>query len=298
MLGKGKKMTEDLETQGTEEENNDVSDTHIIYSQTNDENDDSGEGEDIKAIARKLGWREDHDGSNRPYVNATDYILRSGEIQDTMRTQLKDYGSKIAELTDQLTNGIESFKQHQKSVFEAEKYRLEQEIKSLRAERRQAIKDGDSDLVDEYDEKIENIRKRQNSAPKIDVTQKKQTENTPSPEFVEWHRSNTWYKKDAAMTAFADQIARENAGIPMGSVLKIVDERIAEEFPHKFNNNNKTPNNSIDSSNKRPTKKDKSYSVRDLTYEQRKTMERFVNMGVLTAEQYIEDLVKNGTLGA
>jgi len=253
--------------------------------------------EAVESLAKKMGWNPNHaDGeSGRPFVDAESFILRSNEIQDTMRKQLKSNNDKIATLADQLDSGIRSLKEHQERVFSAEKERLESEINDLKSQRRQAIKDGEADLVDSIDDKIDIAKKRIPVTKPTDTPQKSTGSIQPDPAFVLWLGKNPWYKKEKAMTAFADSLASEFKGVPYTELLPVVDKQMREQFPLYFKED-RPSFTSGDDPTRTHSSKNKKFTAKDLTFEQRKSMDKFVKMGALTEEQYVEDLVKSGEL--
>ena len=52
----------------------------------------------VEALAEKLGWNKNHKGAEK--VDAATYILKSREIQDTMRDTNKDLKGQVTSLND------------------------------------------------------------------------------------------------------------------------------------------------------------------------------------------------------
>ena len=142
----------------------------------------------IEALAMKLGWNPDHEGDDRPYVSAEEYILRSREIQDTTSKQLRATRRE----TSDLKAGLEALKDHNEKVYKVQVANLKKELRALKKQRREADEDGDDKLVRQLDKEIEDIERIPNEAPV------KQTQLSPA--FTKWLEVNDWYGSDTEMT--------------------------------------------------------------------------------------------------
>src|SRR6056297_2139419 len=88
------------------------------------------ENQTIEELATQLGWKPDHDGEN--FVDASTYILRSREIQDSMRDHNKDLKSQLSNLQ----GSVDALKEHNERVYKAELTRVQGEITRLKKERK------------------------------------------------------------------------------------------------------------------------------------------------------------------
>lgn len=227
---------------------------------------------EVETLATEIGWRSDGD------LNAKDYILKSRDIQDTMRDHIKtqkqqlgDLGSTVAEL-----------KTHNERVYRAEIKQKDAEIKSLKKERNEAIEEGDVEKVDELDEQINGLKEEivEETAP-IPV----------SKDFGEWAKKNEWYKNDQEMADYADTIADQNPGAPFKRVAALVELKVKEMFPDKFKSKKIIPPPSpVESGGKRIAAA--KFTKSDLTDSQKDIMSRFVKQGIMTEKNYIEGIEK------
>jgi hypothetical protein len=259
------------------------------------EADASEAGDSIEAIAEQLGWRKDHTGEDA--VDAKTYILRSREIQDTMRDHNKDLKNQLGTIQ----GSVEALKQHNERVYKAELKRMEQEIADLRKEKREAVELADVDKVDEIDQKIEDIQKD------IREDEGKAEEASANPVYDEWIQENDWYLKDPEMAKYADTVAQQYVGAPLERIYPLVRQRVAEIWPEKF----AKPADEVKPEPKKveePKKPDApaspveaasnkggtvpTFTEADLTQEQRSIMNQFVGSGIMTKEQYIADIAK------
>jgi len=257
------------------------------------------EPDPIESLAKEMGWNPDHKGTDREFVDARSYIVRSREIQDTMRKQLRSQGSQITELSDQLTNGIRTLQEHNRKVSEAKISELETQITALKDERRQAIVDGEPDKVDDIDTQIDGLNKaKTESIPEVVAPPPAKVH----PEFAAWHESNAWFNTDAEMTDYTNALVAEHPGLTYSRLLKLVDTKVRDAFPDKFDApaapGSKTPTEPVATMEGAPPKRKagKSFSSADLTDGQRSSMRQLVKMGVVTEKDYIQELVDIGEI--
>lgn len=265
----------------------------------------SDEPTEIDVLAREMGWNPDYKGLDREFVDSKTYILRSREIQDTMRSQLRVQGDQIDDLKQTVTSGLDNLRQHQEKVSKAEVAKLKNEITSLKTQKRAAVKDGDADLVDELDEQIEGRQAASHEAGTVIPAPPPKTKGAPPPEFAPWVERNPWYKTDLEMTDFADDIVARNPQLKSpeayARLLKLVDRNMKAEFPDKFEKAPDPPEKktpvvpTVESGGRRPSGK-KTFTKKDLNENQQEFLKKFEKLGVITEAKYIEDLVTTGDL--
>ena len=257
-----------------------LEDTDSSNEQTKPDADDA---DPVEALAVELGWNPDFEGDGK--VDAKTYILKSREIQDTMREYIKEQKAQQRELSD----SVAALKAHNEKVFKAEVSRLEDELKELKKERREAIEEGDVEKVDELDERIGGVEK---TMPQPETKEKPRS----TAEFDAWIVDNKWYEEDPEMAAYADTIAGENKGAPFARVAALVDRKVKEMFPDKFTDTTpatpakKRSPSPVEESGSRP--RAAKFTKADLTDGQKAVMSQFVRQGIMTEKQYIEDIAK------
>jgi hypothetical protein len=244
---------------------------------------DADDVDPVEALAVELGWNPDFDGDGK--VDAKTYILKSREIQDTMREHIKEQKRQQQELSE----SVAALKAHNEKVYKAEVSRLKTELEELKKERREAIEEGDVTKVEELDERIGGVEKS--------MTQP-ETKDKPrsTAEFDAWIVDNKWYEEDPEMAAYADTIASENRGAPFARVAALVDRKVKEMFPDKFVDS--TPATPAKKRSPSPVEESRArpgaakFTKADLTEGQRAIMSQFVRQGIMTEKQYIEDIAK------
>lgn len=253
----------------------------------------------IVELATQLGWKPDHVGEN--YVDAKTYILRSREIQDSMRDHNKDLKQQL----QTIQGSVEALKEHNERVYKAEVSRLQNEVERLRKERKAAIELADVDKVDALDKEISTIEKT------ISEPKPKSAPAT-NPIYDEWVQNNQWYLTNNEMAAYADQVAQQYVGAPLERLYPLVRKKVAEVFPEAFEQQPAEPANpgTLANPEKSPAKPVKpvgptspveagrnqsavkSFTKANLTPDQLSIMNQFVKSGIMTEDQYINDLAK------
>ena len=253
----------------------------------------------IKDLAEEMGWNPDFQGED--FVTAEDFIRRGGEMQRTMRDHMRSQKSQIADLKQT----IEDAKAHYESVYKVQVKNMKKELTRLKKLKNDAIEDGDTERVAEIDEQIDDLNKIPDDPPKS-----KKTSNA-DPEVAEafnaWHKKNQWYGDDEELTQYADAQSEldKHKGLPYATLLKKITENVKAMFPDKFPSNKSTttttvtPKKNTVASPTNPGKRNKGhkYTFNDLSPEQQKLAKSFEKKGIMTVQEYVDDLVKIGQLG-
>lgn len=234
----------------------------------------------VEQGAMSQGWvpKDQFQGDEHKWVDAGEF-LRRGELFKKIEEVSKT--AKHAKQT------LEEFKAHYAKVRETE---YQNALKTLRAERRNAMANGDFEQVEAIEDKMETVKSEAE-------TVKQEIHSTPQveihPEVAQWVEANPWYNSDSTMRAFADAIAMSlnKEGKTGSALLRGIDEKVREAFPAKFKNPNRDRPGAVESS----AIKAKNVSQVDsfeLTPQEKRIMETFVRDGVMTKEEYIADLKK------
>ena len=229
----------------------------------------------IEALAEKLGWKLDGE------LSANDFILKSRDIQDSMRGHINEQKKQISDLG----SSVEALRVHNEKVYKAEVTQLKEELNTLKVEKKEAIEEGDVEKVDELDGKIDNVK---DAMTKPDVKQ----ESINNPEFDTWVGDNAWYKTDSEMAKYADTIADQNPGASFERILSLVTKKTKEMFPDKFEVQTTSQKvvSPVEGAGRKIT--NQNFTKSDLTDNQRATMSQFVRQGIMTEKQYITDIQK------
>lgn len=186
---------------------------------------------------------------------------------------------------------IDELKEH---MQKQERVAYEKALKELEAQRRDAIRAGDVDLVEQIDEQ------RQQISPQH---QQQQEQHPAIKEFAERHSS---WLNDVSYEAVQMQqwllerdrlLASKN--LPPEEHIKIVEEHLKKQFPSYFNDKIEdilpiTPDmgSNVASSSTR----NKKYTFSSLNDAQKQVARDFERMKIMTVDQYIKQLVDAGDL--
>lgn len=251
----------------------------------------------IEDLATQIGWNPNYAGEDK--VDAATFILKSREIQETMR----DHNKELREQLSNMQGSIEALKSHNERVYQADVKRMQAEIDDLKRQRKEAIELADVAKVDELDKQISD-KQRDLSKPAIE-------EPTPRNEIYEdWIKDNQWYLTDPEMATYAEVVAQQYEGVPLNRIYNLIRRKVEEVFPEKFEKETKNENATNLENLKTPTNKKKpigpsspvesptnpgnkkNFTEADLTPEQKTIMNQFVKTGVMTKEQYVADIAK------
>lgn len=237
----------------------------------------------VETEARAAGWvpKDEYHGDEAKWVDAPEFVRR-GELFDKINRQ----GSELKEVR----KALDALKAHHNSVKETA---YKEALASLRKEKREAFEDGDADKIMQIEEKMDAVKEdqrqfeREQSRSATEVAR-----GEAHPEFQAWTNRNSWYTESRPMRAFADALGAElhGNGLSPAEVLKRVELEVRKEFPNKFENPNRSKPGAVESGTKVTGRK--SNDSFELSDTERSIMNRFVRQGVMTQEQYINDLKK------
>lgn len=256
----------------------------------------------IESLATKLGWKPDHTGDS--FVDAETYILRSREIQDSMKTHNRDLKGQL----NNLQSSVEALKVHNERVYKAEVAKLQSQLNKLQAEKDTAIDMADKDKVKQIDGEIDLIKKN------LSEPEPKVSSQPSNPVYDDWIKDNQWYLTDKDMAVFADNVAQQYVGAPADRIYSMVRQKVTEVWPEKFEQSKPEKVSNLSKlSNTEDTSKVKngnpvgpvspvegvtkggskpSFTKADLTPDQQSIMVQFVRQGIMTEDQYIADIAK------
>jgi len=183
-----------------------------------------GEATDIEQRARSQGWSSEEEFKADPKNEgkkwrSADEFLERGELFDTIKS-LKH------ELTG-IKRDFNNLATHHQKVAKTE---YERALATLREQRANAAKEGDTEALVEISDKIEELK---------DDFQSQRAENAstatqPHPAFQPWLQENSWYAQDEELRAIADVQAKKyyaaNPNPPFEEVLKHVSKYVKDKY--------------------------------------------------------------------
>ena len=236
-----------------------------------EETEDSGSVEDL---AGELGWKPDGE------LDAKGFILKSRDIQDTMRGHIKAQKEQLSDLS----GSVEALKVHNEKVYKAEVNQLTTELDALKKEKIEAIEEGDVERVGEIEEKMDGVKDA--------ISKPEQKQESSNSEFDAWAEANPWFNTDAEMTEYANGIADANPGAPFKRLTALVTKKIKEMFPDKFEKpqEGRLSGSPVEGGGRKSTSS--KFTKADLSSNQRSVMAQFVRQGIMTEKAYIADIQK------
>lgn len=226
--------------------------------------------------AREQGWRpkEEFAGDPEKWKPAKEFVERGelfGKI-DTLGKELKE-----------TRKALKMLQEHHSKVKEVEFKKAVDELKVLQ---KRHLEEGNSDGYLEATELLTDLKAEQKARDVVAQV----TPAQPDPRFVNWVSENKWYEKDAELREYADFVghkyANSNPNLDPEEVLVYVTRQVKNQFKDKFTNPNRTKPNAVEGASA-PAANKNSF---ELTEDERRVMNTFVRSGVLTKEQYIEEV--------
>lgn len=233
----------------------------------------------IEQKAMEQGWRplEQWEGPQEDWRDAKSFLDRGelfGKI-DAQRGEIK-----------QLRHALNDLRNHNARIAEVEYKRA---LNTLKAQKREALADGNVDAVIEIDDQIDVVKDAQRAAQAAPVVQ---PQSDLKPIFQNWVARNPWFEKDRVMQAYANDIGRQYAvdGLSPTEILEKVESEVKKTFPDKFTNPNRAKAPAVEgSTNKGARTSEKEPELTDM---ERRVMQRLVSSGTMTKEKYLADLKK------
>jgi hypothetical protein len=183
---------------------------------------------EILAKAEKMGWtpKDQFKGDPAKWRPASEFVERGENMLPIVRAQVKRQEREIADLKAGLRELGEYHNKTQQRAYE-------QALADLKAQRAEAIKNGDGAAFDEVDDKIDDLKKD------IAKNTTKKDDDGVDPAFQEWLSRNAWAndpKLQAYGSAVADEL-RANGTKAIGvELLDLVTKEVKAKFPEKFEN--------------------------------------------------------------
>ena len=256
----------------------------------------------VEKEARLFGWvpKEEFRGSDTDWVDAEAFVKRGKEINPILRKNnellMKKLDDKVREI-DEIKTSVEEFKKFQKDAFDKKKAELETELATLKTQKKEAIAEGNGDLVVDLDDRIDELKEAQREAKE----EAKAPPSTPTvqtdPEISAWLERNTWFGQSGneEMTDVSNglgaSIRKQFPQLTGRAFLDKLDERIAQYFPEKTSLGKKQKGSAVDSTgNVRAGGGSGKKTYDNLPSEAKAACDKFVKQGLFKSKQEYIDL--------
>ena len=252
---------------------------------------DAPELSPVEQQAVSMGWkpRDQYEGDPEKWVDASIFVARAPLFEKI--DEQHRYNKTLKRELDVVKSTMAELKAHAENIRKTEFKRALEELKQAK---RVALAEEDLLKAEDIQERIDTVREAQVAAetrPEPQPTQQPMNEA-----FSEWVTQNAWYKEDPEMREYADAIGIIEANKGNRSpdaVLKAVSEKVRKHFkdsPH-FRNPMKDKAPPVETSGTAPSSSGRK-SVYKPTPEERQIAKRFADQGIMTEDQYYEDLRK------
>ena len=246
------------------------------------------------------GWvpKDRFRGNEDDWIDAETFVKRGKEINPILK---KNNERLMAELEKnkrdlaELRATTETFKTFQKDHYERKTQELELQIRQLKEQKKEAIKEGDGSLVLEIEDQIDLIKEQQlqNKELPVVIPEKKQ-DNQPSQKTLEWIDDHSWYKTDSRLQAITDalaiQLRQQKPYLTedqfFNELDSVIEETINDPKVNKKQNVSKVEGRSQNNSGGSSSSVKKQYD--SLPQDAKIACDRFVRQKLMTQEQYIQ----------
>jgi hypothetical protein len=185
-------------------------------------------------------WRE----AERQKDEALSYAERTIKEKKQTEEKLKKIEPNFLSVTEEsITSGVEAAKAKLAAAREAND--LGAEADAMAAISELGVKKA---RLEEAKLARENLEKQPQAKPEVNLRRQQAAQGSPDPKAEAWSEKNSWFGQDTAMTYTAFDLHKkltEQEGFDPSSdeYYSEIDKRIRLEFPHKFDNNNSSGEN-------------------------------------------------------
>jgi hypothetical protein len=238
-----------------------------------------GEISPVQEEALSQGWvpKDEYEGDPERWVDAGEFVRR-GELFRKIESQskeLKDVRKALSELA-----------KHNSKIREVEYARA---IEGLKAQKKEALSEGDADRVVDLDDKIDLVKDQQKQFQNQQIQEAIPQE--VHPELKNWMSNNSWYESNRAMRAWADARGLELAeeGKAPRDVLKALEVEVKDRFKEKFRNPNRDKPGAVEGAVATRTGRGLESEV-ELSDVEKTIMKTLVDGGHITKDEYLKQL--------
>jgi hypothetical protein len=258
----------------------------------------------VEQEAKRFGWvpKEDFRGNETDWVDADTFVKRGKEINPILRANNERLKKELDAEREKHTAEIaairqtaEEFKQFQKDAFERKQKELSTELEALKAQRKEAIREGDADLVVELEDRIEEVKEERASAKEPTPAPAKVDEPVKvDPSLSEWIDNNKWFGSNQEATQIANALGatinQEFPNLRGKAFLDKLDERLKQRVPELYGNPNQG-RNTVEGGGARGNASSSGKKTYDnLPSEAKAACDKFVKQGLFKSKQEYVDL--------
>lgn len=203
---------------------------------------------EIVQRAKTMGHipKEEFRGDPEKWVPADKYVERADNLMPILKSQMRKYESEIGTLKGTVAAQKKTTEKLLKMSETVQKTAYDQAKKDIRAQQTQAVSDGDVEKWQRLEDEKERI-----------PTPEPIVEEPQHPIYDQWAVQNNWINEDKDMALYANSygpiVQQQNPSMPYEELLKKVESKVREVFPHKFENPNRSQPAAVDGGTNRET---------------------------------------------
>jgi len=247
-------------------------------------------GPSMEDQALRMGWtpKEQFRGDPAKWVDAETFVKRGEEFlpflkanNKRMERELEKANARMEAMDKALKNAVQHLSRADERAYKQAKADLERELETAAAA-------GDVEAVKAVTKDIADLEKE---TVKPEAKPEKAGEH---PALTAFKADNAWFEKDAALRGAAAGIADELIAKGMtdpDDYLPEVAKRIRAEFPHKFENPNRSRPAAVEGAGGARRPAAKTYS--DMPPEARQFCDELVRDKITTREKYVADFFRD-----
>jgi hypothetical protein len=258
--------------------------------------------------ASRKGWQPKHKykGPEGGWKDAATFLADGAKYNSRLQDELAQVKRELADFK----GTAKQFADFQQRQIEARDAQINDLVRDLKRQQREAIRNGDDDAADAIDDRI-GILQDEHQKVKSDLEKTKQPGDpqaanrppvvnedgtTSDPVVTAWiEDGNTWFRESRPMREYAFATANElmSAGETKRgrAFLDLIREKMEEAFPLKFQNsrNDPTRRGNMTEAGSGGSGGNRTYTVNDLPEADRELMKVGIRQGWTTEAQFVKN---------
>lgn len=209
---------------------------------------DKVDSTDIATQAASLGWKplEDFEGDPEKWTDSETFLELHSRNNGALRAANKKQAAEFAELKREMATQAAMTKSIFDQQIKKQKEEFDNQVAFLKAQKRNALRDGDHGTAADLDEQIDELKERGPDIPEVKPQQTQtQKEWTEIPELVEFNERNPWMQTDEDMSVFAvakaQALRTKHPNMPLKELLIETETATRKVFPQKFGSQRQSP---------------------------------------------------------
>lgn len=204
-----------------------------------------------EAEAREQGWvpQDEWTGPPDAWRDAETFVAKGQQVTAIMRKKLAGKDRELAELRKQLEGTSGTVSELRDYIANVEQKAFDRAVATLKAERKNALANGDFGGAAELEEQIDTLKDARSSVPEVKKSAPASGDGNPPaadqvhPDVARWMQSNPWFVEtnqdavDFANGAALSLVKRyQSQGIQKApaEILQEVTGKVRQRFPELF----------------------------------------------------------------